>query len=233
VPGGAEFDDFSVRRLPPSSHRGTRSRKPMRWVDHLEGEVMELGPACTGTWCPAAAGRPVGGYLADGHGRDSPHPCAIDGSARAAERPDSTAPARRSLIRMRSQVQVLAGPRPIPAGQGAAGSEPGALAASLGRAGAAPHPAGTSSGPSGSAHPAVRLGGDHAPWSPWSRTQPPTAATRRVRPPRTAACSRAPQRSRSGGCSARRPGRPGRSAVTRGRRGPHQPGGPGPPPTSH
>ena len=26
--------------------------------------------------CPAAAGRPVGGYLADEHGRDSPHPCA-------------------------------------------------------------------------------------------------------------------------------------------------------------
>ena len=38
---------------------------------------------------------------------------------------------------MRSQVQVLAGPPPIVAGQSAAGTEPGALAASLGRAGAA------------------------------------------------------------------------------------------------
>src|ERR687892_52024 len=38
---------------------------------------------------------------------------------------------------MRSQVQVLAGPPPILAGQSAAGREPGALAASLGRAGAA------------------------------------------------------------------------------------------------
>jgi hypothetical protein len=38
---------------------------------------------------------------------------------------------------MRSQVQVLAGPPPILAGQSAVGSEPGALAASLGRAGAA------------------------------------------------------------------------------------------------
>src|SRR5829696_4360618 len=32
-------------------------------------------------------------------GRDSPHPCAIDGSARPAERPASTALSRRSLIR--------------------------------------------------------------------------------------------------------------------------------------
>jgi hypothetical protein len=38
---------------------------------------------------------------------------------------------------MRSQVQVLAGPPTNPAGQSAAGSEPGALAAGLGRAGAA------------------------------------------------------------------------------------------------
>jgi hypothetical protein len=41
------------------------------------------------------------------------------------------------LIRMRSQVQVLAGPPAIVAGQSAASSEPGALAAGLGRAGAA------------------------------------------------------------------------------------------------
>jgi hypothetical protein len=42
-----------------------------------------------------------------------------------------------SLIRMRSQVQVLAGPPPIVAGHSAAGAEPGALPACLGRAGAA------------------------------------------------------------------------------------------------
>jgi hypothetical protein len=43
----------------------------------------------------------------------------------------------RLLIRMRSQVQVLAGPPPIVPGQSAAGTGPGALAAGLGRAGAA------------------------------------------------------------------------------------------------
>jgi hypothetical protein len=41
------------------------------------------------------------------------------------------------------------------------------------RWGRTPIPAGTSSGPSGSAHPGVRLGDDHAPWS---RTQPRTPA---------------------------------------------------------
>jgi hypothetical protein len=43
------------------------------------------------------------------------------------------------LIRMRSQVQVLAGPPSMTAGHSAAGAEPGASAAWLGRAGAA-HP---------------------------------------------------------------------------------------------
>jgi hypothetical protein len=71
-----------------------------------------------------------------------------------------------SLIRMRSQVQVLAGPPPIVAGQSAAGSERSQLAAGLGRAGAArPSPPARPGGPSGSAHPGVRLGDDHAPWS--------------------------------------------------------------------
>jgi hypothetical protein len=46
----------------------------------------------------------------------------------------------RLLIRMRSQVQVLAGPPAIVAGQSAVGSKPGTLAASLGRAGAARPP---------------------------------------------------------------------------------------------
>jgi hypothetical protein len=76
------------------------------------------------------------------------------------------------------------------------------------RWGRTPTAAGTPTGPSGPAHPAVRLGGDHAPWS---RTQPRTAATRRVRPPRRSLLPR-PQRSRSYGRSARRPSLPGRSA---------------------
>jgi len=41
------------------------------------------------------------------------------------------------------------------------------------RWGRTPIPAGTSSGPSGAAHPAVRLGDDHSPWSP---TQPEDAS---------------------------------------------------------
>jgi hypothetical protein len=82
---------------------------------------------------------------------------------------------------MRSQVQVLAGPPPNPAGQSAAGSEPGALAAGLGRAGAAPPiPAGTSSGPSGVAHPDVRLGDDHPTWSPPARGRQPRVRCRHL-----------------------------------------------------
>jgi hypothetical protein len=67
----------------------------------------------------------------------SPHPCRTYGVAPPAKRPDSTALGHPSLIRMRSQVQVLAGPPPIVPGQSAVGSEPGTLAAGLGRAGAA------------------------------------------------------------------------------------------------
>jgi hypothetical protein len=105
----------------------------------------------------------------------SPHPYGIYGSARPAKMRDSTALSRPSLIRMRSQVQVLAGPPPIVAGQSAAGSELGALAAGLGRAGAArPSPPAPPWAP-GSAHPAGRLGDDHPPWS---LPQPRTAATR-------------------------------------------------------
>ena len=56
---------------------------------------------------PASRRRPPAGE----DGRDSPHPCAIHGSARAAERLDSTALGRRSLIRMRPLVRVQPGPR--------------------------------------------------------------------------------------------------------------------------
>jgi hypothetical protein len=100
------------------------------------------------------------------------------------------------------------------------------------RWGRTPIPAGTSTGPSGTAHPGVRLGDDHPPWS---HTQPRTPATRPVRPPRAAACTRAHRAacSRAHRAAARerrsprRPGLPGHSAGKRGRRSPQpQPGGP-------
>jgi hypothetical protein len=69
---------------------------------------------------------------------------------------------------MRSQVQVLAGPPPNPAGQGALGSELGALAVSLGRAGAAR--------PSPPASPLALPG-------PSTRASGATATTHRGRPP--------------------------------------------------
>ncbi len=89
---------------------------------------------------------------------------------------------------MRSQVQVLAGPPAIPAGQSAAGREPGALAANLGRAGAArPSPPASPS----ALRPAHPGGRPPRPPPTVVATQPPTAATRQVRPPRAAASSRA------------------------------------------
>jgi hypothetical protein len=90
---------------------------------------------------------------------------------------------------MRSQVQVLAGPPPIPAGHSAAGSEPGAPAASLGRAGAArpSPPARPSALPDPSTRPAASTT-HHPPWSP---TQPRRQPHRPLRPPRAGACSRA------------------------------------------
>ena len=94
------------------------------------------------------------------------------------------------LIRMRSQVQVLAGPPAIVAGHSAVGSEPGAPAASLGRAGAArlspparplalPGPSTRAAGTTTTTH----RGRPHP--------SPRAAATRPLRPPRAAACSRA------------------------------------------
>jgi hypothetical protein len=65
---------------------------------------------------------------------------AVGRSRRLQARSWGNGPWGRTLIRMRSQVQVLAGPPLIPAGHSAAGSEPRTPAAGLGRAGAAPHP---------------------------------------------------------------------------------------------
>jgi hypothetical protein len=113
---------------------------------------------------------------------------------------------------MRSQVQVLAGPPPIVAGHSAAGSEPGAPAASPGRAGAAR--------PSSPAPPVAPPGPPTRPSASATTTQrgqapsPRTPATRRVQPPRAAACSRAHSAAARDGRSARRPGLPGRSAAS-------------------
>jgi len=96
------------------------------------------------------------------------------------------------------------------------------------RWGRMPIAAGTASGPSGAAHPSVRLDDDHAPWS---RTQPEDGSHAAGAATSRGSQLPCPQRSRSDGCSARRPGLSGRSAVTRGRRLP-QPG-PGPPPTPY
>jgi hypothetical protein len=90
---------------------------------------------------------------------------------------------------MRSQVQVLAGPPPNPAGHSVAVSEPGALAAGLGRAGAArPSPPAHPLGPPG---PPTRASGSATTTHRGRAPQPRTPATRRMPPPRAAACSRA------------------------------------------
>jgi hypothetical protein len=134
------------------------------------------------------------------------------------------------LIRMRSQVQVLAGPPPIVAGQSAAGTELGALAAGLGRAGAA------------------------SPSSPAPPVAPPGPPTRASGSATTTHRGRAPSRGRQPGGGCRRlawqpapvstapppaTGAPSAglaclvaqwsSAAAAART---QPGGPGPPPTS-
>jgi hypothetical protein len=99
------------------------------------------------------------------------------------------------------------------------------------RWGRAPIPAGTSPGPSEATHPAVRLGDDH----PGGRAPSPrTPATRRLLPPRAAACIRAHRAAARDGRSPR-PAWPGWSLSGQGRppRPAPRPGGPGPPPTSH
>jgi hypothetical protein len=123
-------------------------------------------------------------------------------------------------FRMRSQVQVLAGPPLIPAGHSAAGSEPKTPAAGLGRAGAAPHP---------------RPGGH--PDRPAPRPPPTVVATQPEDDSHAAGAASSrrglllrPRRRRQPRTLPRRPGLPGRSAGMRGCRHPHQPG-PGPPPT--
>jgi hypothetical protein len=132
------------------------------------------------------------------------------------------------LIRMRSQVQVLAGPPAIVAGQSAVGSKPGTLAGCLGRAGAArPSPPARPSAPPGpSTRPAGATTATHRDRAPIPRT----AVTRPVRQPHAAASSRAHSAAAGDGRSACRPGLPGRpaSSAAAARTRP----GPGPPPTA-
>jgi hypothetical protein len=149
------------------------------------------------------------------------HPFAPDARVRPGETPVRTALSPRYLIRMRSQVQVLAGPPTIPAGHSAAGREPEALAAGLGRAGAAPpSPASTATCLSGPATGAATS----TTTTHRGRHPAPRAATRQVRPPRAAACSRSRNAAAATGaphaglaCLVVQP-------VKRGRRRPHPPG---------
>jgi hypothetical protein len=128
------------------------------------------------------------------------------------------------LIRMRSQVQVLAGPPPIPAGHSAAGSEPGAAAAGLGRAGAAPYPRRHAHRPFQG--PPTRAAGSTTTTHrghPSSTGRQPRGRRGHLAPP---ACSRASRRQPP---ALRTPAWPGRSAGTRRR---PRTTGPGPPPIS-
>ena len=126
---------------------------------------------------------------------------------------------------MRSQVQVLAGPPAIVAGQSAVGSKPGALAGCLGRAGAArPSPPAPPLAPPG---PPTQASGSatttHRGRAPSRGRQPRGGCSHLALPP--APCAhRAAARD---GRSPRRPGLPGRSAGKCGRRGPHSTRRPG------
>ena len=125
------------------------------------------------------------------------------------------------LIRMRSQVQVLAGPLPNPAGQSAAGSELGTLAAGLGRAGAA-RPSPPAPPVTLRVHPPGRQARRRPPTvvaPPAQGRQPRVRCRQLALPPAPVPTAPPP----ATGAPTRRPGRPGRSAGKRGRRG-------GPPP---
>jgi hypothetical protein len=123
---------------------------------------------------------------------------------------------------MRSQVQVLAGPPAIVAGQSAVGSKPGALAGCLGRAGAArPSPPASPSAPPG---PSTWAPGASITTHSGRPPIPGTAASRPVQPPPV------PSRSRRRRALRTPPGLPGRPASSTAAA--HARPGPGPPPTA-
>jgi hypothetical protein len=134
----------------------------------------------------------------------------------------------RTLIRMRSQVQVLAGPPAIGAAQSAVGSKAGTLAASLGRPGAAcPSLPASPSPPSGPVHAAGRRHDNHAPWSTTHPEDGSLAAGAATSPCGLLPCLAPPPVT---GARPPRPGLPGRpaSSAAAARTRP----GPGPPPTA-
>jgi hypothetical protein len=125
---------------------------------------------------------------------------------------------------MRSQVQVLAGPPAITAGQSAAGSKPGNARCEPGpRWGRTLIPAGKPIGPSGPVHAGRRRHDNHAEWS---STQPQDGNHAAG----AATSSRAHRAAAGDGRSARRPGLPRRpaSSPAAARTRP----GPGPPSTA-
>src|SRR5215203_2405665 len=90
------------------------------WHTPLPMPLGRLAPRCaercSAMVCSIPIRSPVTSRICRGHrvenGPSSPHPCRTYGVARPAERLDSTALGYRSLIRMRSEVQVLPGPPP-------------------------------------------------------------------------------------------------------------------------
>jgi hypothetical protein len=159
------------------------------------------------------------------------HPFAPDAQRRPGETAVRTALSPRYLIRMRSQVQVLAGPPTIVAGQSAVGSEPGALAAGLGRAGAArpspPEPPVAPPGPPTRA--AASATTTHRGRAPSRGRQPGGGCRHLALQPAPAPTAPPP----ATGAPHARPGLPGRQRASGATAARTQPGGPGPPPTSH
>jgi hypothetical protein len=110
-----------LRRHGRCSH-GLGQRLWLSWSRDFGQRGHDVSPIA-GPWRGRRSSRPVAVLLAhavwfSSLGRvlgSSPHPYRSYGVARPAQRLDSTALGRRSLIRMRSQVQVLAGHPPSPA----------------------------------------------------------------------------------------------------------------------
>ena len=99
--------------------RPRRNTEPCDAQAHLMFHGIPLAVLALQSWhcrldpCSTKV-RSMSRHVAPAHfeDRSSPHPCGIYGSARSAKMRDSTALNRRSLIRMRPEVQVLPGPQP-------------------------------------------------------------------------------------------------------------------------
>jgi hypothetical protein len=118
-----------LRRAPvhpighPQSRMTTRPAPRLLWQSTIQAPApISVSPR------PKAAGRRF------------THPCRTYGVARPAQRLDSTALGRPSLIRMTPLVQVLAGPPTNPAGQSVAAIKASALPVSLVQIWSTPRP---------------------------------------------------------------------------------------------